>query len=70
MLRIDVADNGPGLTQEERSRVFEPYFTHKKGGTGLGLTIVRSIISDHKGYVRAMPRPGGGTLISMELPMA
>lgn len=70
MLRIDVADNGPGLTQEERSRVFEPYFTHKKGGTGLGLTIVRSIVSDHKGYVRAIPRPGGGTIISMELPMA
>ncbi|MDL2290841.1 HAMP domain-containing protein [Desulfovibrio sp. OttesenSCG-928-F20] len=69
-VRIDVADNGPGLTEEERSRLFEPYFSRKKGGTGLGLTIVRSIISDHRGYVRALPREGGGTVITMELPLA
>lgn len=70
VVRIDVADNGPGLTDEERSRLFEPYFTHKKGGTGLGLTIVRSIISDHRGYIRALPREGGGTIMSIELPVA
>jgi two-component system nitrogen regulation sensor histidine kinase NtrY len=69
-LRIDVADNGPGLTDEERSRLFEPYFSRKKGGTGLGLTIVRSIISDHRGYVRALHNEGTGTVISMELPLA
>ena len=70
LVRIDVADNGPGLSEEERSRLFEPYFSRKKGGTGLGLTIVRSIVSDHRGYVRALPREGGGTIFSMELPLS
>ena len=70
LVRVDVADNGPGLSEEERSRLFEPYFSHKKGGTGLGLTIVRSIVTDHRGYVRALPREGGGTVIIMELPLA
>ena len=66
---IDVADNGPGLTAEEMFRIFEPYFSRKKGGTGLGLTIVKSIITDHRGYVRAGPRPGGGTVFSIQLPV-
>ena len=70
LVRVDVADNGPGLTEEERSRLFEPYFSRKKGGTGLGLTIVRSIVSDHRGYVRAQQRDGGGTVITVELPLA
>ena len=70
LVRIDVEDNGPGLTEEERSRLFEPYFSHKKGGTGLGMTIVRSIIADHRGYVRAISNESGGTTISMELPLA
>ncbi len=70
LVRVDVADNGPGLSEEERSRLFEPYFSRKKGGTGLGLTIVRSIVSDHRGYVRALPREGGGTVLVMELPRA
>ena len=68
-VRIDVADNGPGLTEEERSRLFEPYFSRKRGGTGLGLTIVRSIVSDHRGYVRAGGGERGGTVLSMELPL-
>ncbi|MCT4535185.1 ATP-binding protein [Halodesulfovibrio sp.] len=69
LVRIDVEDNGPGLTQEERSRLFEPYFSHKKGGTGLGLTIVKSIISDHRGYVRANSPEHGGTIVTVELPV-
>lgn len=70
IIRIDIADNGPGLSEEERSRLFEPYFSRKKGGTGLGLTIVRSLVAAHQGYVRALPREGGGTVITMELPLA
>lgn len=70
LVRIDVADNGPGLTEEERARLFEPYFSRKKGGTGLGLTIVRSIVTDHRGYVRAQQRAGGGSIITVELPLA
>ncbi|MDR2892688.1 MAG: PAS domain S-box protein [Deltaproteobacteria bacterium] len=70
MLRIDFIDNGPGLNDDERKRMFEPYFSRKKGGTGLGLTIVRSIITEHRGYVRALPNEAddSGTVISVELP--
>ncbi len=70
LVRISVADNGPGLTEEERTRVFEPYFSHKKGGTGLGLTIVKSIVADHRGYVRVQPREGGGAVFIVELLLA
>ncbi|MFV0348367.1 MAG: sensor histidine kinase [Halodesulfovibrio sp.] len=70
LIRVDVADNGPGLTKEERSRLFEPYFSRKKGGTGLGLTIVKSIVSDHRGYVRANHAENGGTIVTVELPVA
>ena len=70
LVRIDVADNGPGLTEEEVSRLFEPYFSRKKGGTGLGLTIVRSIVTEHRGYIRGLIREGGGTVLVMELPLA
>ena len=60
----------PGLSGEELFRVFEPYFSRKKGGTGLGLTIVKSIVTDHRGYVRAAPAPDGGTIFSIQLPVA
>ena len=69
VLRIAVEDNGTGLSELERSRLFEPYYSRKKGGTGLGLTIVRSIITDHKGYVRAEISPLGGAMIIIELPL-
>ncbi|SBW10285.1 Multi-sensor signal transduction histidine kinase [uncultured delta proteobacterium] len=70
VLRIAVEDNGQGLSENERSRLFEPYFSRKKGGTGLGLTIVRSIVSDHKGYVRADTSTLlGGAMITIELPL-
>lgn len=70
LVRIDFADNGEeDLTDDELGRLFEPYFSHKKGGTGLGLTIVRSIVSEHHGYVRASRRKGGGTVITVELPL-
>ncbi len=69
LVRVDVEDNGPGLSEEDRSRLFEPYFSRKKGGTGLGLTIVKSVITDHKGYVRAGRSPFGGAVMTVELPL-
>jgi two-component system nitrogen regulation sensor histidine kinase NtrY len=69
-VRVEVRDNGPGLTQEERSKLFEPYFSRKRGGTGLGLTIVKSIVSDHHGYVRAVPNKPRGSMLVVELPTA
>lgn len=68
-LRLVIADNGPGLTPDERERIFEPYFSHKKGGTGLGLAIVKSAIADHGGTVRALATHGGGTSIVLEFPV-
>lgn len=66
---IEVADNGPGLPADS-SRLFEPYYTDKKGGTGLGLTIVRSIISDHGGTVQVRPQEPRGTVFTVTLPDA
>jgi two-component system nitrogen regulation sensor histidine kinase NtrY len=70
LLRVEIGDNGPDLlTDEERARLFEPYFSRKKGGTGLGLTIVRSIITAHRGYARVSSLENGGTLFTVELPL-
>jgi two-component system, NtrC family, nitrogen regulation sensor histidine kinase NtrY len=69
LVRLTFHDNGPGLNAEERSRLFEPYFSRKKGGTGLGLTILKSIVTDHRGYVRAFNAPEGGAVLVLELPV-
>ncbi len=68
-IHIDIENNGLPVSEEIRSQMFDPYVSNKKGGTGLGLTIVRSIVADHHGYVRAHHREGGGITITIELPM-
>ncbi|MET0556658.1 MAG: ATP-binding protein [Vicinamibacteria bacterium] len=65
---IEVSDTGPGLTDEQRTRLFTPYFTTKKGGTGLGLAIVQGIVSDHGGRIRVESEPGRGTTFTLLLP--
>jgi two-component system nitrogen regulation sensor histidine kinase NtrY len=67
---IEVADTGPGMTAEERERIFTPYYSNKAQGTGLGLAIVQSVVSDHKGRVRVQGEPGEGTTFVIELPEA
>jgi two-component system nitrogen regulation sensor histidine kinase NtrY len=69
MVTLTVADNGRGLSSEEQTRLFEPYFSKKKGGTGLGLTIVRSIIGDHRGRIHVHPNTGKGSIFQIELPI-
>ncbi len=69
LVRLEFEDNGPGMSPEERSRLFEPYFSRKRGGTGLGLTILKSIISDHQGYVRVRSVQQQGTALIIELPV-
>jgi len=70
VVRVSVADNGPGFSQDERARMFEPYFSRKKTGTGLGLTIVRSVVTDHKGQVRVEAASPQGSVFIVELPLA
>jgi two-component system nitrogen regulation sensor histidine kinase NtrY len=67
---IEISDNGPGIKPEEQSRMFEPYYSTKRSGTGLGLTIVKSIISDHHGHIRVKPNEPAGTTFVIELPAA
>jgi len=66
---VDVGDNGPGISPENKKKLFEPYFSTKKTGTGLGLVIVSSIMSDHNGSVTVADNIRGGTIVSIELPV-
>ncbi|MFH1627917.1 MAG: ATP-binding protein [Pseudomonadota bacterium] len=68
MVRIEVADNGRGISPENKSRLFEPYFSTKKQGTGLGLAIVSTIITDHNGFIRVKDNKPKGTQFIIELP--
>ncbi len=69
ILRLTVADNGTGIPQTLRARVFEPYFSTKEGGTGLGLAIVKRIVEDHSGFIRALANEPQGTKMLIELPV-
>src|ERR671918_108083 len=67
---LEVADNGCGLASGVKPRIFEPYFSTKENGTGLGLTIVSQIVEDHRGYIRAWPNDPKGTRFMMEFPVS
>ncbi|UXP32534.1 PAS domain S-box protein [Reichenbachiella agarivorans] len=58
---LEISDNGKGMTSQELSNLFQPYFTGKKEGTGLGLTTVQNIIHSHKGRIEAESEVGAGT---------
>jgi len=68
VVRIDIADTGQGLSEEERKRLFTPYYTTKQHGTGLGLAIVQSVIADHGGKISVDSEPGRGATFHIELP--
>jgi len=67
-LEIVTIDDGPGFPLESLSRVFEPYVTSKPRGTGLGLAIVKKIVEEHDGTIKAENRPGGGAMVTVQLP--
>jgi PAS domain S-box-containing protein len=69
-LRVSVLDTGPGVKPEDLQRLFDTFFTTKKEGMGLGLSISRSIIKSHRGRLWATPNPGGGTALHLTLPVA
>ncbi len=68
-VRLEVSDDGCGIPDEDKERLFEPYFSTKKTGTGLGLAIVNAIISDHRGYIRVRDNKPRGTTFLIELPV-
>jgi len=69
-VRIDVADTGPGIPEEDGTRLFEPFFTTKAAGSGLGLAIVKATIERHCGTVHVDTRLHAGTTITVRLPVA
>jgi two-component system sensor histidine kinase PilS (NtrC family) len=67
--RITVRDRGAGISEENRARIFEPFFSTKEGGTGLGLATVHRIVEEHKGHIEVEAPQGGGTAFTIRLPL-
>jgi nitrogen fixation/metabolism regulation signal transduction histidine kinase len=70
MARIEIADNGPGMSDEAQRRIFEPYFTTKEQGTGLGMALTYRIIIEHGGMISAENRSTGGARVTIRLPLS
>jgi hypothetical protein len=67
-IELTVRDHGPGVPDEMKQRIFEPYVTGRTGGTGLGLALVRQTVLAHGGRVSVADAPGGGALFTVTLP--
>jgi signal transduction histidine kinase len=67
-LAVTIADHGPGIPDDLRLRVFEPYFTTKADGTGLGLALVRQTLEAHRGTIAVSETPGGGATFAIVFP--
>jgi signal transduction histidine kinase len=66
---IGVRDQGPGIPEEDLDKIFDPFFTTKDAGTGLGLSVVHQIVTQHGGTVTVQKNPGRGTMFSLVLPL-
>ena len=66
---FEVRDDGPGMTDEVRARIFEPFFTRREGGAGLGLTFVQRVVQEHHGRVWVESELGRGTVFRVDLPV-
>jgi signal transduction histidine kinase len=69
-LRLEIADTGPGIDEEKAKKIFEPFYTTKAGGLGLGMPYAKKIIDQHGGTIVLNSRPGEGTTITVMLPAA
>jgi len=70
LVELEVRDNGPGMSEAQQQRVFEPYFTTRTEGTGLGLSIVRGTVESLGGRIRLDTSPGNGAKFRIQLPEA
>jgi len=68
-VEVRVKDNGPGIAPEDRAKVFEPFFSTKETGTGLGLALTQQIIQEHGGTIELESEPGAGTTFVVRLPV-
>ncbi len=69
IVKLSISDTGHGIPDKDKSRLFEPYFSTKRSGTGLGLTIVNTIVNDHNGYIRVRDNQPQGTIFEIEFPI-
>jgi len=67
---VEVIDTGRGFSEEQARQLFQPFYTTRKGGHGLGLSISRAIVLDHKGSIEARGSPGSGATFTLRLPTA
>ena len=68
--RIDVMDTGKGMSPETREKIFQAYFSLRKGGTGLGLAMAKRIVDEHGGRITVCSEEGKGSVFSVYLPLA
>lgn len=68
-IHLDLIDTGPGMSPETKERIFQPYFSTKEAGTGLGLVMVKRILERHGGRVHCESAPGSGTRFRLEFPL-
>lgn len=69
MCRVEIADTGEGISAEHLAKIWNAYFTTKKTGTGLGLSLAKRIVEEHDGTIGATSEPGKGTQITIRLPL-
>ena len=69
MILITIADSGPGIPANLRTQIFDPFYTTKGGGTGIGLSICNRIVTDHGGSLLVSETPLGGAAFTIELPV-
>src|SRR5439155_24176620 len=67
-VRVSIADTGPGIAPEHLGKIFDPFFSTKEKGTGLGLALVQQVLAEHGGRVEVASPPAGGTVFSLALP--
>ncbi len=68
-VKLEVADDGPGIAEDVKIRLFEPYFSTRKSGTGLGLAIAHTIVAEHNGAILVKDAQPRGTVFTVELPV-
>jgi signal transduction histidine kinase len=66
---VRVGDTGPGISEEHLGKLFYPFFTTKKQGSGVGLSMAKKIVDSHRGLIDVKNRPGGGALFTVRLPL-